>query len=116
METTLELEVNTENDTGILAAKGYINNSGGEQIAAACDELIEDGLKHFLLDLGQCRIVNSIGISILIEITEKIRGLEGAVAFCCMTPTVAKTFRIMGLLQLSTVHDTREEALRALQA
>jgi anti-anti-sigma factor len=116
MESNLELDVTEEGPIGILAAKGYINNIGGEQMATACNELLDAGLKLFVLDLEQCRIVNSIGISILIEIIEQVKGMEGDVVFCCVTPTIAKTFHIMGLLQTSTICETREEALLALQS
>ncbi len=41
--------------------------------------------------------MNSIGISILIEIIEEILNKNGRLAFSNLTPTVAKTFKIMGL-------------------
>ena len=71
-------------------------------------------MKHFALNLEKSRVVNSIGISILIEVIEKVKAREGKVAFCSVTATIAKTFRIMGLLKASTIHDTQEEALSAL--
>ena len=45
------------------------------------------------------KIVNSIGISILIEIIEKMLEIDGKLAFCSLTPTIEKTFQIMGLAQ-----------------
>jgi anti-anti-sigma regulatory factor len=50
----------------------------------------------------------------LIEILEKIRELNGQVAFCCVRPTIGKTFRIMGLLQTATLFDTEAKAIQAL--
>lgn len=116
MPERLEVRVRREGQVGILETDGYINNIGAEKIAEACDGLIGEGLKHFVLNLEKSRIINSIGISILIEVIEKVRELQGKVAFCCVTPTIAKTFRIMGLLQASTVHDTEAQALEAVQA
>jgi anti-anti-sigma factor len=63
------------------------------------------------MNLSKSRIINSIGVSVMIEIIEKVKALEGGVAFCCLTPTTAKTFRIMGLLNASTIHETEEEAI-----
>ena len=116
MAEVLELTTRSENGVGILGIKGYINNTGGEQIADACSELIESGVHKFLLDLEECNMVNSIGISILIELIETLKELDGRMVFCCVTPTIAKTFRIMGLLQTCSIHETREEALQVLQA
>ncbi len=115
MPETLEVRVRREGQVGILETDGYINNIGAEKVADAADELIREGFKHFVLNLEKSRIINSIGISILIEVIEKVRELKGKVAFCCVTPTIAKTFRIMGLLKASTVHDTEAQALEAVR-
>ena len=114
MSESLEVSVRQEGNVGILATDGYINNIGAEKVAEACDELMKDEIKHFVFNLANSRIINSIGISILIEVIEKARELEGKVAFCNATPTIAKTFRIMGLLNVSTVHDSEAEALKAV--
>ena len=54
----------------ILHTKGYINNVGGEEIASRAYELMDAGCRTLLLDLRETKIVNSIGISIRIEIIE----------------------------------------------
>jgi len=116
MAESLNLEVQREDGIGILTIVGYINNTGGEKIADSCNEMIEEGVIRFVLDLEGCRIVNSVGISILIELIEKLKTLDGRLAFCRVTPTIAKTFRIMGLLQSCSVHDDRPQAMAAVQA
>jgi anti-sigma B factor antagonist len=115
MPETLEVRVRREGQVGVLETDGYINNIGAEKIADACDGLIQEGFTRLVLNLERSRIINSIGISILIEVIEKVRELKGKVAFCCVTPTIAKTFRIMGLLKASTVHDTEAQALEAVR-
>ena len=114
MPDSIELQVSRRDGVGVLAVEGYINNVGGEKVAGACNEMIEEGVTRFALNLGGCRIVNSVGISFLIEILEKGKSLGGKVAFCCVTPTIGKTFRIMGLMQAATLHETEEDALKAL--
>ena len=115
MSETLELEVDNEDGISRLAVKGYINNLGGERIAEVCSEHIDAGTRKFIIDLEGCRIVNSIGISILIEVIEKLKELDGKVAFCSVSPTIAKTFRIMGLLQTAQLYDSDAEARQNLE-
>jgi anti-sigma B factor antagonist len=112
MQETLEVRVRHEGKVGVLECEGYINNMGGEKVAEVCYGLIDEGIKHFILNLAKVRIINSIGISILIEIIEKLKELDGGVVFCCAEPTIAKTFRIMGLLKTASLHETEEEALK----
>jgi len=109
-----ELDVRNEDGTGVLVVGGYINNEGGDEIASNCYRLIDEGALHFVINLEKCKIVNSMGVSCLIEVIEKVKELEGSVGFCCVSPTMAKTFKIMGLLQSSTIYDTEEEALQAV--
>ena len=101
-------------DGAILHTKGYINNMGGEEIATRAYELLDAGCKTLLLDLRETKIVNSIGISILIEIIEKAMERNGRVAFCCLTPVIYKTFHIMGLANYAAIFTDEETAVKEL--
>lgn len=107
-----ELDVKREGNTGLLTVAGYINIEGGEQVAAACHTLIDEGVKDFVINLEQCKIVNSMGVSCLIEVIEKVNDLEGSVGFYHVAPTMAKTFKIIGLLQASSIYESEAEALQ----
>ena len=61
---------------GLIAASGYINNEGGQAIADAANKLMDQGCKTLLIDLDGTRIINSIGVSILLEILEKLQLVE----------------------------------------
>jgi len=100
---------------GLIAAAGYINNEGGQAIADAATELMDQGCKTLLIDLDGTRIINSIGVSILLEILEKLMDEKGHLAFCNLTPTIAKTFEIMGLVQYASVYPDREVAMTAIE-
>jgi anti-sigma B factor antagonist len=100
---------------GLISAAGYINNEGGQAIADAATELMGQGYKTLLIDLEGTRIINSIGVSILLEILEKLMDEQGRLAFCNLTPTISKTFEIMGLVQYASIYPNREAAHTALQ-
>ena len=99
---------------GLVAASGYINNEGGQAIADAANNLMDQGCKTLLIDLDGTRIINSIGVSILLEILEKLMDEKGQLAFCNLTPTISKTFEIMGLVQYASVYSDREAAQAAI--
>jgi len=103
-------------DVAVLTTDGYINNQGGEEIARQAYAQLESGARALVLNLEKTRIVNSIGISILIEVLEKVMDRKGQLAFCCLTPTIDKTFRIMGLAQYASIYPTEAEAVRAVAA
>ena len=94
----------------LIAAAGYINNEGGQAIADAAADLLGQGNTKLLIDLDGTRIINSIGVSILLEIMEKLLERDGKLAFCNLTPTIAKTFEIMGLVQYAAIYPDRDTA------
>lgn len=114
MTESLKLSVEKRDSIAVVYTEGYINNQGGEEIARVAYELIDQGFKTLLLNLAGTKIVNSIGISILIEIIEKMIEIEGHLAFCCLTPTIEKTFHIMGLAQYSGIFPDETAAFAAL--
>jgi anti-anti-sigma factor len=114
MADMLKVTLDARDDLAVVYTEGYINNQGGEEIAKVAYRLIEDGRDRVLLNLAGTKIVNSIGISILIEVLEKMLELEGTLAFCSLTPTIQKTFHIMGLTQYAKVYEDEAAALADL--
>ncbi len=113
MSEACKITVERRDDVAIFWTDGYINNQGGEEIARQAYMQLESGARALILNLEKTRIVNSIGISILIEVLEKVMDRKGTLAFCSLTPTIDKTFRIMGLAQYAAIYPTLEEALKA---
>jgi len=108
------LTTRNEGNIVIIETSGYLNNVGGEQIAEVCYKEIDDGKTLFLLNLEQSNVVNSIGVSILIEIIEKLQDVEGRLGYYNLAPIVEKTFNIMGLTKYSSVYQSEEEALEGM--
>src|SRR5881392_2687029 len=115
MSEELKVAVDRRPKGAILYTKGYINNVGGEEIANRAYELMDQGATTLLLNLRETKIVNSIGISILIEIIEKMMDKGGKIGFCCLTPVIHKTFQIMGLANYASIFESEEAAVRELQ-
>ena len=113
MTETLKVRVDRRDELAVVNTEGYINNQGGEEIAQAANLLMEEGYRTLLLNLAGSKIVNSIGISILIEVLERMIELQGRLAFCNLTPTIQKTFHIMGLTQYAQVYP--DEATAVIQ-
>jgi anti-anti-sigma factor len=114
MTESLKLTVDGRDGLAVIYTEGYINNQGGEEIARVAYDLIDKGNKVILLNLAGTKIVNSIGISILIEIIEKMLEIEGKLAFCSLTPTIEKTFHIMGLAQFAGIYHDESAAIQEL--
>ena len=100
-----------EGNIVIIETAGYLNNIGGEKISEVCYEEMDNGKTFFLLNLENSKVVNSIGVSILIEIIEKLQDIDGKLGYCNLAPIVEKTFNIMGLTKYSTIYKTESDAV-----
>ena len=115
MTESLTITVDRLDGLAVIHTQGYIDNQGGEEIASAAYRLIGEDYRVLLLDLAGTAIVNSIGISILIEIVEKLTEVDGKLAFCCLTPTIEKTFDIVGLVQYAQIFADEASAVAQMQ-
>ena len=108
------LSTSVKGDIVIIRTSGYLNNIGGEKVAQVCYKEMDKGKSLFLLDLEDSKVVNSIGVSILIEIIEKLQDVNGKIGYFNLAPIVEKTFTIMGLTKYSTVFSNESEAIEGM--
>ena len=92
-----------------VPAPDYVDGQRGQRLLEACLRLMENGVNHVAVNLELTRVVNSVGVSRLIELVEAFAKQPGAsVAFCTSNPVISKTFRIMGLAQKASLLDSVE--------
>ena len=111
-----ELKVTVKKGDGhtVVYTDGYINDQQGEKVVEVCAGLMEEGYRHFILNLEKSHVISSIGIAILMEVIERAGEMEGSVSFCDLTPTIAKTFEIMRLTDMSEIYGDEDAAIGAL--
>lgn len=93
----------------VLPAPAYIDGNGGQKLLDVSQGLLKKGLNRLALNLMDTRAANSVGISRLIMLLERVDERGGAVAFCAANPTIARTLRIMGLLQKAGLYSSVQE-------
>lgn len=98
----------------IITTSGYINNVGGAAIADEFQRHFTGGVHHVIINMALSRVVNSVGMSFLIEIIEKLSEVGGRLVFTNLDPSVDKMLGIMGLYDFAGKESTIEDALRAL--
>jgi anti-anti-sigma factor len=112
MVTEFSLSSELKENSLILKTSGYINNTAGEQISNEFSKHSNSGVSKVVMDLAESKVVNSIGISYLIEIIEKLNESNGKLYFTNLDPTIEKTFNIMGLFQFAEKVVSVDEALQ----
>ncbi|MEK7434603.1 MAG: STAS domain-containing protein [Cyanobacteriota bacterium] len=114
MADGFDVKIDKRSDFAILRTDGYVNNLGGEKIGEAADSLMKEGIINLIINFEKSTVVNSIGISILIEVIEKLVDNGGKIIFSNLTKTIAKTFNIMGLTQFAEICETEADAVASI--
>lgn len=97
----------------VIATTGYVNNLGGEAIAAEFNKHFGKGVKEVVVNLAGSRVVNSIGMSFLLEILEKLQEADGKLVFTNLDPAVDKMLTIMGIFNMAGKAADVDEALKS---
>jgi anti-anti-sigma factor len=114
MDQQFTLTADLRDECLVLTTSGYINNVGGEAIAAECQKHFAKGVKDVILNVEQSKVVNSIGMSYLIEVIEQLQEIGGTLVFTHLDPAVEKMLAIMGLFKFAGKEATVDDALAAL--
>lgn len=114
MVSEFKLNSEVKNDCVIINTSGYVNNLGGQKIIDEFNSHHQNGLNNYILNLADSKVVNSIGISFLIEVIEKLNDSKGKLVFTNLDPAVDKTFTIMGLFHYAEKASTVDEGFEVL--
>ena len=107
----LTIRTRQAGDTLVVYIDGYLNSLMGEEVERVVQEVLNAGGRKVLLNFADTRLINSIGISIIIDIVEKIMERHGMLAFCCLSRINRELFQMTGVARYVRVFELEEEAL-----
>lgn len=116
MEHQFSLSSEVRDNRLIIATTGYINNVGGESIAKEFDAHFQKGVTEVILNLAQSKVVNSIGMSFLLEILDQLQEVGGKMVFTNLDPAVEKMLSIMGLFKFAGKQANVDDAIKTLSS
>lgn len=97
-------------DYAIIRPAGYLNALTGDQIDKHCTNLILQGIHYFIINFSDVAMVNTIGISILVGIIEKVLTRDGLVYFTHLGSTDRQIFEVLNLSTVAFIFETDEDA------
>ena len=101
-------------DTVILYPHDYINDIEGEKLEEMCDSFLAKGVKKVVIDFSGTEMVNSIGVSILIGVIERIKDKKGVILFSGLKKVNRDIFDIVGLTKLIPVFGSEDDAINEI--
>ena len=97
--------------TSIVYIDGYLNSLLGEQVERAVHDILDAGQPRVVLNFEGTKLINSIGISFIIGIVERMMERNGSLAFCSLNRINQELFQMTGVSRYVRTFPSEEEAL-----
>lgn len=94
---TLHLESKEGDGNVVVFLKGYLNESGGELLEQECRSLLGRGFRDLQLDFAGASMVNSIGISYLLDVIEGAQQGQARLELVRVPEEIRMLFELLGI-------------------
>lgn len=98
----------------IVSLTGRIDSSNSAEVMTQLNALLSSGEKNILLDFSAVLYLTSAAFRVLLVATDEAERNAARIALCNLAGHVRELFEMGGLLEVFTVHGSREDALAQL--
>ena len=100
--------------TAVVYASDYLNKLTGEKIERECRRQLDCGCRALVIDFSETKLVNSIGISILLGIIDVAERSGARIVFAEVNNQTVQLFEMLGLTRYVDLAKDESEALLTL--
>jgi len=97
--------------TAVVYASDYLNKLSGEKIECECRRQLKGGCRALIIDFSDTKLVNSIGISILLGIIDIAEKSGAQIVFSDVNNQTVELFEMLGLTRHVVLAKDEREAL-----
>ncbi len=97
--------------TSVVYVTGYLNSLLGEEVTQVVHAVLDKGRPKVVLNFEGTRLINSVGISCIIGIVERMMERDGTLAFCSLNRINQELFQLTGVSRHIRAFESEEEAL-----
>jgi anti-anti-sigma factor len=111
----LAIDVQKTEDHAVITPVGYLNALTGDQIDKVCDKLLAERINYIIINFSKVEVINTIGISILVGIFEKVVSRQGIVYLTHLAGANREIFDVLGLSSVAMLFDSDAAACEHLR-
>jgi stage II sporulation protein AA (anti-sigma F factor antagonist) len=110
----MDITKSKEGDVGVLGPAGAIDTRGALDFEREVTEMLGQGTRFFVIQLGKVELITSSGIRVLVMLTRTLKARDGELVLCNVTGQVTTILDISGLLQHFTILPALPDAIAHL--
>lgn len=101
----------------IVRPAGYLDEVGGRELRLAFDQPLQRGFKKFVLDLQGTPVINSQGITQILELGEALLyDQKATLVIIGLSELYLDVFQVVGITQFAAIKTSEEAALQSLSS
>jgi anti-anti-sigma factor len=109
-------EITIRDNIVVVKTHGYLDDAGGQVLRQKCVDLIDKGNIYFVFNLAGTPVINSTGLSMILDILVQIIDYsEGEAAICGLTSLTETALKMTGVLTLCESYPSEDEAIEAIK-
>ncbi len=114
--TAFNCAIRETQDVFIASPSGYLDEDGGQAFRRIVKGSFQKGFKKFIINLSANPVINSLGITQILETFEEILyDQKGAIGIVALSEIYYDVFQVVGILRLVKLFSDEEEALKELK-
>ena len=98
-----------------LSVRGFLDAHTFEELEKAINDIFEGGTYKLVVDLAGLDYISSAGAGVFIGAIGTAQENDGNIVLMKPSPNVKEVFDLLGLSQIFTFRDSRDEAAKALR-
>jgi len=106
-----DLHVNDRGSWTVVAPVGELDLASAPRVRSEVLNILADGARCIVIDLGGVDFLDSLGAGLLIAIRKRVQGLGGELRLCRPEPHVVRVLALAGIDRVVAVFPTVEEAV-----
>jgi anti-anti-sigma factor len=98
----------------LLSIRGFLDAHTFEELEKTINDLFEEGGYRLVVDLSGLDYISSAGAGVFIGAIGTAQENDGNIILMKPSPNVKEVFDLLGLSQIFTFKESREEAVKAM--
>jgi anti-sigma B factor antagonist len=107
---TFNIHRNDSGDLSILHLHGFLDAHTAPELEKHLEQLIQEGRYQIVVNFENLNYISSAGLGVFMGKIENIRGNQGDIKMCSMTPKIFRVFDLLGFPALYDIVDAEDGA------
>jgi anti-anti-sigma factor len=110
----MTVDCSRQGKIAVVTIAGRMDAESAAQFEAPCEELLKDGVTHFVVGMSELQYVSSMGLRSFLVLAKQTKGKGGSVLLCGMKGFVKEVFDMTHVTQLFPLFDSTDAALQSI--